>query len=101
MLVYVQPSNEALLTLHLLQMDRQTVFHRAYRAIQMVPPSLLVLSQGWELIDLQLRALNYGLAQFSSPPQRGGWLWSPLRASGDHRFIVGALRAQRPHHSPP
>src|SRR6185436_20418124 len=32
--------------------------------------------------------------------QRGGWLWSPLRASGDHRFIVGALRAQRPHQLP-
>jgi len=27
-------------------------------------------------------------------------LWSPLRASGDHRFIVGALRAQRPHQLP-
>jgi len=32
--------------------------------------------------------------------QRGGWLWSPLRASSDHRFIVGALRAQRPHQLP-
>src|SRR6185295_14496424 len=32
--------------------------------------------------------------------QRGGWLWSPLRAAGDHRFIVGALRAQRPHQLP-
>jgi hypothetical protein len=32
-------------------------------------------------------------------------VWSPLRASSDHRFIVGALRAQRPCqppcHSPP
>ena len=31
-------------------------------------------------------------------------MWSPLRASSDHRFIVGALRAQRPYqlsrHSP-
>ena len=31
-------------------------------------------------------------------------VWSPLRASSDHRFIVGALRAQRPYqlsrHSP-
>ncbi len=24
-------------------------------------------------------------------------VWSPLRASSDHRFIVGALRAQRPY----
>jgi len=23
-------------------------------------------------------------------------MWSPLRASSDHRFTVGALRAQRP-----
>ena len=36
-------------------------------------------------------------AQLSHPPtriQRGGWC-GPLRASSDHRFIVGALRARR------
>ena len=27
-------------------------------------------------------------------------VWSPLRASSDHRFIVGALRAQRPYQLP-
>ncbi len=44
------------------------------------------------------RGLNLTLHLY--PHQRGGWLWSPLRASSDHCFIVGALRAQRPHQLP-
>ncbi len=34
-------------------------------------------------------------------PTGEGLIDLPLRASGDHRCIVGALRAQRPHQPPP
>ena len=38
-----------------------SVLYCARRTIEMVPPSLLVVSQGWGLIDLLLRAFNEGL----------------------------------------
>jgi hypothetical protein len=38
----------------------RTVLHCAHQ-IQMAPPSSLVISQGWGLIDLPLRASNEGL----------------------------------------
>jgi hypothetical protein len=76
----------------------------------MIPPSSLVISQGWGLIDLPLRASNEGLLRprvaraqetislliQSDPPFLGEQSNCPLlRASNEHSLIVRVPRARR------
>ena len=64
--------------------------------LQMIPPSSLVISQGWGLIDLPLRASNEGLLRPRVARAQKIIRLHPLP------FIVGALRARMvPGHSPP
>ena len=62
-----------------------------------LPPLLQACSlplQGWSLNDLPLRVFNEALLTLHLL-QRGEANRPSLRASSDHRFIVGALRAKR------
>ena len=70
--------------------------HCAHRAttIHLILPSLLAISPRKETNCLPLRATNEHLLIFQLL-HRGQATSPSLRASSDHRFIVGALRAQR------
>ena len=73
MLVYVRPSNEALLRARVPGAHRPTC----------------VPSQSFSSSTFTLHS------EWKTSPQAGGWGAPSLRASSDHRFIVGALRARR------
>ena len=78
-----------------------------HRLLDMVPSSSLVISQGWGLIDLPLRAAfspAHPLAQRDVPLARA-WAFQSSsslvkgvvmrRASNEHSFTVGVLQARR------
>jgi len=61
----------------------------AYRMLHMLPPSLLVFLEGWELTDLPLRASP----QFLHFIFKGSLIDPRLRASNEHILIVRVPRA--------
>ena len=67
----------------------EAALYCAHRTIYMLPPSLLVISQGWGLIDLPLRALSQFPISFSKVA------WSILNcARRTSTFLLCAFREQ-------
>ena len=68
----------------------------------MIPPSLLIICQGWELIDLPLRASNEHLLSLRVPrviSQGWGLMDFPLRVSNEGSPRPRVARAREIHQS--